>query len=1822
MTNQNSTSNQRKANRRRKSQGAPGRGVSAGHLAKLAAAREAVVVPPINYPDDLPVSQHRQEIADAIANNQVVIVAGETGSGKTTQIPKILLELGRGRAGQIGHTQPRRIAARSVAERIAAELGTPLGEIVGYQVRFTDQSSDRTLVKVMTDGILLATLQKDPRLLAYDTIIIDEAHERSLNIDFLLGYLAKLLPTRPDLKLIITSATIDSERFAEHFSPSNLAKIGGADPIVVEVLPKLAPVVEVTGRTYPVEVRYSPLTADNSEAGAEAVVPSVEEPRRGVPPHRFAEANRMRTPPQAAQDLANGAKKKGSKTQPQDRDLMTAIVEACDELMLEGPGDILVFLSGEREIKDAAEALSGHLQERITDQNRFDAVELLPLYSRLSAAEQHRIFAPHNRRRIVLATNVAETSLTVPGVRYVVDGGLARISRYSKTTKVQRLPIEAISKASAQQRSGRAGREAPGVAIRLYSENDFERRDEYTEPEILRTSLAAVLLQMIAVGVVDSPDEVAQFPFVQAPDTKAVRDGVLLLRELGALDDGPTPLGFTKALPPGLQPMANLQSVVATPSPDLRPPGQQSATSTSARHLLISPPLDSPSPPNHLRRYGEDPGSALPLRGPQNDGNSIPSVEETRQGRLETTASRAVTDVSRETSRVRLTPVGRQLATLPIDPRLARMVIEGAKLGVGAEVVVIAAALSIQDPRERPQDERDHADQLHARFVDPSSDFLTYLNLWNYLRQQQRTLSSSAFRKLCKAEFIHYLRVREWQDLVTQIRAMAADAGLNIGHIDESQLRGDARHSDHNSATRYQGSRHAELRNAKVLDDSVQALRDPATTLRSAHSRGPRRIVPDNSVGCEDDVVGVAEIPSDKTELPSVEEPRSGVSKPREAGDRKHPAISGDNGAVVSTGVPTDIARTIDRMGVLDAGPISWRPVHGNGDLIHKALLTGMLSQLGMQETRDIKASAVTGLKGEARARALRQAAKRARNEYLGARGTRFAIYPGSPISNKPPAWLMAAELVETSRLWARQVARINPDWVESAAEHLVRRSYANPHWSSKKGAAIATEKVMLYGLPIVTDRKVLYAKIDPEAAREMFIRHALINNEWHTHHDFLKKNQEALAAIGDKVARSRRRDLMTDEDDLYQFYDKRIPAEVVSGAEFDKWWKTARRRNPKLLTLTAKALEHPEVDLTGFPDHWTQGDLTFPLSYEMTPGSESDGVTAHIPISVLARIENAGFDWLVPGLLDDLCVATIRSLPKPIRVQLVPAPDTGRLIADWLRENTPDWADMARAGSMAGTFAGAFTRAALAVRGVEIPKDAFGAEQFEKLPVHLRMQFSIEDGGKVIATSLSLPELQREYASQTQTAVQAAMHAAAASAIRPSDRTPGNVPSKPLRDPAIPVVSRRDFIAPHSRGPRKIVEDDVVGWEPTGPQDDKVDESGAPGAPQGQFYRRIPTPTTTTARLTPSTTGASANPNLTLSSCAEPGRHLEGAEGAVAGSSEGRLEQRGTVPVTAAPKWINKAGLTNWPDELVELPLSLEVDQGGVVVRGYPALVAENTSVVSRRDDAAPLSSVKTNQPPTVCIQVLSSPEAVAAQHADGVRALLLAQNRINTQRISSRWNAKQALTLAGSGYKNTETLVTDLQKAAVAALTNGQNGHPNATKIRTKEEFEAASRYIKRHLEDEVFIIVGHIVAALTASAELEKAISANANKLPLLATLADVKKQIGDLVYPGFIAKVPPERLPHLVRYLRAAVHRIEKAAANPTRDADLTWQIRELTEQYEQVKTEADRALPNLERAERLEQARWLLEELRVSFFAQQLGTIGTVSPKRFTKLLAG
>ena len=965
-------------------------------LAEQIAAAEARVltrlaaVPAITYPD-LPVSERRDEIAAAIRAHQVVIVAGETGSGKTTQLPKICLDLGRGIRGTIGHTQPRRLAARTVAQRIADELNTPLGEAIGYTVRFTDQASDRTLVKLMTDGILLAEIQRDRRLLRYDTIIIDEAHERSLNIDFLLGYLRELLPRRPDLKVIVTSATIEPERFAAHF--------GGA------------PIVEVSGRTYPVEIRYRPLERPVPGGG------SADGDDPDDPDHEI-----VRT---------------------ELRDQTEAIVDAITELESEPPGDVLVFLSGEREIRDTAEALK-----------ELRHTEVLPLYARLPTAEQQRVFQPHQAlRRVVLATNVAETSLTVPGIRYVVDPGTARISRYSRRTKVQRLPIEPISQASAAQRAGRCGRVAAGVCIRLYSEEDFAARPRYTDPEILRTNLAAVILQMAALALGDIED----FGFLDPPDSRAVRDGVTLLQELGAFD---------------------------------------------------------------------------------------------RDGAL--------------------TATGRRLAQLPLDPRLGRMILQAADEGCVREILVLAAALSIPDPRERPTDREEAARSKHARFADENSDFLSYLNLWRYLGEQRKERSGNSFRRMCREEFLHYLRIREWQDLTGQLRSIARDLGI-------------------------------------VESDDPQ---------------------------------------------------------------------------------PADPAR------------------------VHAALTAGLLSHIG-----------------------LRQETSR---EYLGARNSKFVLAPGSVLTKRPPRWVVVAELVETSRLYGRTAARIQPEAVERLAGDLVQRNHSEPHWDGGRGAVMGFERVTLYGLPLIARRRVDYAKVDPTLARELFIRHALVEGDWQTKHHFFRDNARLRTELAELEDRARRRDLLVGDDEVFAFYDARVPADVVSARHFDGWWRKQRHQTPDLLTLTRADLLRDDAP-DDRPDTWRDGDLSLPLTYRFEPGASDDGVTVHVPVDVLARLGGDAFAWQVPALREELVTALIKSLPKDLRRNFVPAPDTARAV-------------VADIGPDDGPLLESVQRALYRRSRILVPVDAF---DLDKLPAHLRVTFAVEGpDGAELARGKDIDALQEQLAGSVRRAV------------------------------------------------------------------------------------------------------------------------------------------------------------------------------------------------------------------------------------------------------------------------------------------------------------------------------------------------------------------------------------------------------------------------------------------------------------------------------------
>ncbi|MDQ0820279.1 ATP-dependent helicase HrpA [Arthrobacter sp. V4I6] len=1330
----------------------------------------------ISYPAELPVSERREDLMAAIAANQVTIIAGETGSGKTTQIPKMCLELGLGENGLIGHTQPRRLAARTVAERIAEELGVEIGQEVGFQVRFTGEVSRNTRVKLMTDGILLAEIQRDKLLRKYNAIIIDEAHERSLNIDFILGYLKRILPQRPDLKIIITSATIDPQRFAKHFGSEE-------EP---------SPIIEVSGRTYPVEIRYRPLSqpAGGSAAGEEGIPASDDELE-------------------------------------EDRDPLDAVCDAVDELALEAPGDILIFFSGEREIRDAAEALNGRIQSN----RRLAGTEVLPLFARLSLQEQHKVFHPGNKRRVVLATNVAETSLTVPGIKYVIDTGTARISRYSHRTKVQRLPIERVSQASANQRSGRCGRVSDGIAIRLYSEEDFESRPLFTDPEILRTNLAAVILQMTAMGVARGPKDVENFPFVEPPDPRAINDGVTLLRELGAL-------------------------TVARP--------QEQADDGGGRP-------------------GRRPAGAAAGR---NGGG--------------------------------LTAVGQQLAQLPVDPRLGRMIVESGRRGCVREVMILAAALTIQDPRERPTDKQQLAAEKHARFRDENSDFTGFLNLWNYIQEKQQELSSTQFRRLCRTEFINYLRVREWQDLFAQLRQLARPLGISL----------------------------------------------------------------------------------DNTRL---------------------------------------------------ADPV------GKHESIHISLLSGLLSHIGILDER--------------------------KREYAGARGSRFAVFPGSALFKKSPTFVMAAELVETSRLWARVAAKFDPLWVEQVAPDLVKRSYSEPHWSKKMGSVMAHEKVTLYGVPIIPSRRINYGRVDPELSRELFIRHALVEGDWQTHHKFFHRNRALLHEIEELEARMRRRDILVDDEALFEFYDARIGKEVVSERHFDKWWKEARQQDPTLLDFDQALLISEDADAlddSAYPQTLLHKGFELPLTYEfhpVAPGSPpnpSDGVTAEVPVLFLNQLDDAAFRWLIPGQRVELVTALIKSLPKQVRKNFVPAPDVARQAVAALEAGFDPATD-----ELEPSLELVLRR----IRGQVIPPHSWN---WDAVPPHLRVSFRVVDSrGKVLDEDKDLSALQERLAPATRRAIAESLGA-----------TPGTTAPKAVAKAA-------------GKG-------------------GQVNDAGP-------------------------------------------------ASGAVAASG---------ADAAASTGFTEKSGLTEWTFGAVQRQVQGIVT--GHTVTGYPALVDEGSSVALRLFQ--------------------TSAEQEQAMRG-GVIRLLALKVPPPDRYVLEHLNNTEKLTFSQNPHGSVSALIADCALAAIDKLTPAELPWDEAS-------FKALYEKVRAELIDTVFTVTAVVERILASTRRIEKQLKGTTS-LALISALNDIKSQLEQLVYPGFVARTGYAQLSQLPRYLAAIEKRLEKLPTNVQRDAQQMAAVQALEDDYDDA---VSALLPGRRAGAELTQVRWMLEELRVSLFAVELGTAYSVSEKRIRAVL--
>lgn len=1551
----------------------------------------------ISYPEELPVSARRQEIAEAIANNQVVVVSGETGSGKTTQLPKICLELGRGRGALIGHTQPRRIAARSVATRIASELGEELGNTIGFQVRFTDVVSSKTMVKLMTDGILLAEIRTDPLLKLYDTIIVDEAHERSLNIDFILGYLARLLPRRPDLKVIITSATIDSQRFAEHFSrPSS--------PV---------PIIEVSGRTYPVEIRYRPL--EGSHSGDEDEVGEEETPGE----------NRKHLSNQQKSGIARGEMK----------DQTEGICQAVDELFAGDPSDILVFLPGERDIRDTEVALAAHLGSRYVRAgertNTPGAVEILPLFARLSPAEQQRIFAPHPYPRIVLATNVAETSLTVPGIKYVIDPGLARISRYSQRTKVQRLPIEEVSQASASQRAGRCGRISEGICIRLYSEENFLARPRFTEPEILRTSLASVILAMASLNL----GKVADFPFIDAPDPRQVRDGEQLLYELGALS----------------------------------------------------------------------------LRSENAEG-------------------------------YRLTKLGKRLAKLPIDPRLARMLLEAEQRGCVSEALVIVSALSMQDVRLRPIEHQEAADQAHSRFLDTSSDFLTYLNLWRYLRAQSRDLSGSAFRRMCQREFLHYLRTREWQDLTHQLRQLLKELGIN-----------------------------------------ARPLAKPS---RSSYRPDP-----------------------ESTEL--IAACQSLTSK------------------------------------------------HSDTDAIHRSLLVGMLSGIGNWDQRA--------------------------KQYLAPRGARFTIWPGSGLSNRTFDWVMAAELVETSRLFARNVARVNPGWIIHAGKHLVKRSYGEPYWSSRKGTAMVPERITLYGLTIAADVPIPLSRLGNKAmpalspvaanvnlpgeqspqtakqwARALFITNALVRGDASLNYPFLKRNEKLLQRALEVEQRTRQAGIVAGEDALAAFFAARLGKEVTNPGTFAAWFK--RQDDPHILDYPEDVLlpsaaktsaprnyssgeaadksignqtnlagKLTQLSTSGFPDRWIGAEFSLPLQYQFAPGKEEDGITCQVTLEQLPYLNPQEFQWTVPGLWPELFTALIRALPKAVRRQLVPAPQVGAEVSRWIE------------------------------RELANPTAATGAaESHEPTPVQIKQEEALQASLGRLAAWAGIDNGDKS--------------------TPPSDPNPkdtGNMGSEDKGSSATPDPNARHEKNSHSSKDHNPAAANAASTGENHSHRDQGEAASnnnhtAPSRPLASLFiaalDQLRAVEVTEQEFSQAV--ASLPAHLRIRFALRVGkeqiysRDLEklqkryGKKGRAARkqvirealSQVSKAESRQKNPVPSQTRRSNQEATkaskqrfpetdfsSAWPqirNQHAVLPAEITISAGEMSGRSFPGLLPqrlprpfglslltgsqknryENPSSArssgdnnSRQDPASPIFPVRV-------ARFDSLQQAQRAQHF-GVTCLLCSQLYLPPSRIFTRWPARLALNLAALPYEKV-ALLSDLQLVATwRCLKKAQADTWTVRDSSTLRQFAADFR---DRFEDEVYVLARELGEVGASYREVSAALSSHF-PLAALGEVTQVRSQLSQLIYPGFLWDLC-EGAEDLGRYLQAIATRLQKASQGRSKGS----------QQEEQALAIWEGASGKLENQENLAadptavaaliHGRWLIEELRVSLFAQPLGTRERVSLPRLSKLL--
>lgn len=1551
----------------------------------------------ISFPEELPVSARRQEIAEAIASNQVVVVSGETGSGKTTQLPKICLELGRGRGALIGHTQPRRIAARSVATRIAHELGEDLGKTIGFQVRFTDVVSSKTMVKLMTDGILLAEIRTDPLLKRYDTIIVDEAHERSLNIDFILGYLARLLPRRPDLKVIITSATIDSRRFAEHFSRPG-------SPV---------PIIEVSGRTYPVQVRYRPLDgSDGRNEDAEGGEESFEE-------------NRKHFPHQQKEGVARGELK----------DQTEGICQAVDELFACGPGDILVFLPGERDIRDTEAALAAHLGQRYVRAGERStapgAVEILPLFARLSPAEQQRVFAPHPYPRIVLATNVAETSLTVPGIKYVIDPGLARISRYSQRTKVQRLPIEEVSQASARQRAGRCGRISDGICIRLYSEENFLERPRFTEPEILRTSLAAVILAMASLNL----GKVADFPFIDAPDPRQVRDGEQLLYELGALSE--------------------------------------------------------------------------------RDENS---------------------------TGYRLTKLGKRLAKLPIDPRLARMLLEADRRGCVSEALVIVSALSMQDVRLRPLEHQEAADQAHSRFLDSSSDFLTYLNLWRYLRTQSRDLSGSAFRKMCQREFLHYLRTREWQDLTNQLRQLLKELGI-----------------------------------------SARPLAKPS---RSTYQPDPES---------------------------------------RE----------------------------------LIAACQNLTSKYSDTDAIHRSLLVGMLSGIGNWDQRA--------------------------KQYLAPRGARFTIWPGSGLSNRTFDWVMAAELVETSRLFARNVARVNPDWIIHAGKHLVKRSYGEPYWSSRKGTALVPERVTLYGLTIAAEVPVPLSRLGnkampalspaankldlpgehtPQTAREwaraLFIANALVRGDSPLNYPFLKRNEKILERAQEVEQRTRQAGMVAGEDALAAFFAARLGREVTNPGTFAAWFK--RQDDPHILDYpedvvltpaatqkaprnysSGEAADHSiggRTDLAGkltrlsragFPDRWVGADFTLPLHYHFAPGKEEDGITCQVSLEQLPYLDPQEFQWTVPGLWSELFTALIRALPKTVRRQLVPAPQVAAEVSAWIeRELANSAASAGAAESREPTPVQIKQEEALQASLGRLAAWA-GIEKSNNAPTSENQSKVSGDGGSAKNADSDPSESAEPGENGDLPGAGTPQHAGSAAADtskQPSHRVQADAAKKKqLTAPGRPLASL--FIAALDQlRAVEVTEQDFsqavttlpahlrirfalrVGKEQLYSRDlEKLQKRyGKKGrAARKQVIRDALSQVSKAESRQKNSERCKPNPDSGAANKVDGQRFPE----TDFSSSWPQIHGKTAVlpaQTTASPEQLSGHEFPGLLPQRLPRPFGLSLLSGPQKNRyENPRSAHKNTENSSQQDLSSPTFPVR--------VARFENLQQAQRSHHFGVTSLLCSQLCLPPARISTRWPAHLALNLAALPYEKA-ALLADLQLATTWRCL--EQAKVETWTVRDSSTLQQLAEEFRDRFEDEVYALAREIGEVGASYREVTAALSGHF-PLSALGEVTQVRSQLSQLIYPGFLWDLC-EGVEDLGRYLKAIATRLQKASQGQNSGSHQEEQALAIWEGAREGLENREILAADPAAVASLIHGRWLLEELRVSLFAQPLGTRERVSLQRLSKLL--